>query len=340
MAVLAIGCSGVVPSDSRDAGGCRLGTPIHVLPAPSLEGAQARGLTTDGGVLYIRGKPPDGPYELWLSPQAGAAAALIRRSDRGTQILDFTGNERWVIWREERAADLQIQDWSIWAYDRATGATVDVGERALTADGYLMPTPEVRPSLYGGTVAWSATASVSQTGEPNVVAYLAELPARAAIVARGAAWASAIGDDEIEFIEDSRKGNGSKTPQLVTLKATRRIAQPLTGDRGDLDVVIHAASSTVSVIATADDRVMHRSRTTDAETVSNERGAWLVAGDRASAWITDNDTRVLVDGEAKPQTVASVPGQNDVFAAGSWIGWVSAATRDGVEVSRAAVTCR
>lgn len=120
---------------------------------------------SDSGWVVVRKHQavlnPTGPGELYLrnldDPQAEPERVDLLDVSAGQQVVGVDFDGEYVVWQQGASTDLSRQEWTMYAYHRASGVTSQIAESAPMADGSeaVAPPGWTGPVLDDGRVHWA-----------------------------------------------------------------------------------------------------------------------------------------------------------------------------------------
>jgi hypothetical protein len=307
------------------AAACAIGPASTVQADSVVRDGYVEGVTKTGDLLIIGPTNLEKGREatLWLLPRGASTAQLIvTRADSQIQIPSSDANDDWVVWVQDRGADMMAYDWSIWSYRRADGNIQKLAERTLDAQGNVPESGDVSVSLAGNTVAWHANPVTPEPLGTGHAVYVGDLVTRKVeLVAHDASAPIIQSPTVVDYLTIvSLDANGTPTMRVASLDLVSR-------KRTFLDWVpdgvhgILAVSPTMGLVATPGQGGLIHNGRTGVVTRLDSKIYWPYAGTGFVTWYDEEHSYAFLSGSQAPTILGTIDLTNTVYAADRWLVW-------------------
>lgn len=296
-------------------------------------GAAVTAIDADGGYIetsFLRdaGSGFEGAHLVRANGSSGRLP-LASRSRRGWTSASM--NQRWIVWQESASADLSIDDWWMFAYDRKSKRAHRLA-RAPLLQGQKPPAPPgwTGPVVSADRVFWAQVGG--SRDDPEVSLYGCRIarcePRR---IARDAAFPSATESSVVVLVGRNRSPSmatfDARTGELVrSLPVRLRPGHEVTGLAASDEHAVWTSSNGESHLASVVD--LESKERWDFKIGAGGQFGYPVAGDGFVAWAEASGTGFYSVGgfvfEPRTERLRSLgnkAGLYDIKAAGKYLMW-------------------
>lgn len=286
------------------------------------------------------------PRQHWSAPgtlvlldvETRQTTTIHRLDTPMTQVVGADADEDWVVW-SEAAAQPNLNDWTLYAYHRATQALRPIAAAPVGEDGRPAVGPFLLPHVSRGSAVWSEPDP--QSDPPRVRVKIADLATGAVTVLADNGLSPKIAWPQVAWIEQAAPAagqTGAPRRSIVVYNLQTHAARRLKGPDMPMDF---ALAPDGLVWSSADGRVLtltNLAETRQQVIAQADEGDVLQfpsMGDRLVAWVSYRRAQVWDRAQGRLITLAGDTngGQLTELINGSAFGWATPTKRPADQIA-------